>query len=239
MPELSIVSWNLHWGRGRFSRQGAQPFDVVTRLLSYDADVFVLPEHFRDDSGFGIVDPLRDAGYAMVELPFSRLSLGERPRAETPGDGWWELVVATRLPLIDDELLRIGTVLHDRAGSRAAIRVALDVQGTRVDVVGLHTSSKLWWGGPVVHLRGLQEHLAELHDHPALVAGDFNLWGPPVEALLPGWKRVVRGRTWPARLPHSQIDHVLANEHAVGLAGEVLDRTPSDHRAVRARVGVG
>lgn len=239
MPELSIVSWNVHWGRGRFTRRGAQPFDVATRVLSYDADVYVLPEHFRDNSGVGLADPLRDAGYTTVELPFVQLSFGTRPRAETPGEGWWELLVASRVPVLDHEVLPIGSVVHDRAGSRAAIRVGLDVRATRVDLVGIHTSSKLWWGGPAVHLRGLRQHLRTLHDGPALIAGDFNLWGPPVEALLPGWKRVVRGRTWPAPFPHSQIDHVLVNEHAFGLAGEVMERTPSDHRAIRARIGVG
>ena len=37
----------------------------------------------------------------------------------------------------------------------------------------------------------------------------MNLWGPPVRAFLPGWHRAVKGRTWPAWHPHSQIDHIL------------------------------
>ena len=40
-------------------------------------------------------------------------------------------------------------------------------------------------------------------------AGTWNFWGPPVSALLPGWTRGLRGRTWPAHRPHSQIDHIL------------------------------
>ncbi len=69
-----------------------------------------------------------------------------------------------------------------------------------------------------------------------MVAGDCNFWGPPVTALLRGWRRAVTGRTWPARAPHSQIDHVLVRPADVQvLDGAVLpDTGGSDHRPVRA-----
>ena len=46
----------------------------------------------------------------------------------------------------------------------------------------------------------------------------------------------MRGRTWPASRPHSQIDHILVRR---GDGTEVLDRevlpdVGSDHRPVRA-----
>ena len=43
----------------------------------------------------------------------------------------------------------------------------------------------------------------------AVLLGDMNLWGPPVRVFLPGWHRAVKGPTWPAWNPHSQIDHIL------------------------------
>ena len=51
-----------------------------------------------------------------------------------------------------------------------------------------------------------------------------------------GWDRPVRGRTFPARRPHSQIDHVLVRGGIQALEGEVLAETPSDHRPIRARL---
>jgi endonuclease/exonuclease/phosphatase family metal-dependent hydrolase len=69
-----------------------------------------------------------------------------------------------------------------------------------------------------------------------VIAGDHNFWGPGVVSYLRGWRRAVRGRTWPARFPHSQIDHILVNEHITSYRGEVLPDLGSDHRPVRATV---
>jgi endonuclease/exonuclease/phosphatase (EEP) superfamily protein YafD len=66
-----------------------------------------------------------------------------------------------------------------------------------------------------------------------VIVGDFNLWGPAVSALLPGWRRAVRGRTWPAHRPHSQIDHVLVRDDVKVVDTAVLDEVGPDHRPVR------
>jgi endonuclease/exonuclease/phosphatase (EEP) superfamily protein YafD len=86
-----------------------------------------------------------------------------------------------------------------------------------------------------VHLYGLRRRLPRF-DGPALLAGDFNLWGPGVERFLPGWHRTVRGRSYPSHRPHSQIDHVLVNDRLALVSGEVVDDRHSDHRPVRARL---
>jgi endonuclease/exonuclease/phosphatase family metal-dependent hydrolase len=59
-----------------------------------------------------------------------------------------------------------------------------------------------------------------------------------VVALLPSWRRAVRGPTFPAHKAHSQIDHVLVRDNVTVLSGEVLPKTPSDHLPVRARLRV-
>jgi endonuclease/exonuclease/phosphatase (EEP) superfamily protein YafD len=75
---------------------------------------------------------------------------------------------------------------------------------------------------------------------PAVVAGDHNFWGPGVVAYMRGWKRGVKGRTWPAQRPHSQIDHVLYRPGDVEvLEGRVLPSVWSDHRPVRVVLRVG
>jgi endonuclease/exonuclease/phosphatase family metal-dependent hydrolase len=131
----------------------------------------------------------------------------------------------------------MGKVFRDPAGVRSALQVDVDVDGRRVAIVGLHASSKLYFLGPVTHLRTVRSSLPS-GPEPAVIAGDFNLWGPGVVRLLPGWRRAVRGRTYPAHRPHSQIDHVLVNSAVERVDAQVLAAFGSDHLAVSARLSV-
>jgi endonuclease/exonuclease/phosphatase family metal-dependent hydrolase len=64
--------------------------------------------------------------------------------------------------------------------------------------------------------------------------GDMNMWGPPLSAFFRGWRRVIRGRTWPAFRPHSQLDHLLVTPSVAVVDARIADRTGSDHLPVRA-----
>lgn len=208
-------------------------FAVVEQL---DADILVLPETWVPHDGDGVVERLRASGYDVALDRWATLKHGRfKPRLATPGDGWWCLAVASRLPVRARRELRLPHTRSDPAEPRVAIEATVDAGGTLVDVVGVHTSSRLWWGAPFVHISGLRAQLAAL-DRPAVLAGDFNLWGPGVERLLPGWRRAVRGRTYPSHRPHSQIDHVLVNEHVTVVDAEIFDVRQSDHRPVRVRL---
>ncbi len=81
---------------------------------------------------------------------------------------------------------------------------------------------------------------AKLHsiEVPAVLAGDMNLWGPPLVAQLPGWHRAVKGRTWPAWRPHSQPDHILVRPPIPWSIRKSSKRLGSDHRPVRARLAI-
>jgi endonuclease/exonuclease/phosphatase (EEP) superfamily protein YafD len=70
---------------------------------------------------------------------------------------------------------------------------------------------------------------------PILLGGDFNSWRPLLRLLLPGWRSLVNARTWPARTPHSQIDHLLVRGPWKSLGGFASDGG-SDHRALVADV---
>jgi endonuclease/exonuclease/phosphatase family metal-dependent hydrolase len=196
----------------------------------------VLPETFVPHEGEGVVDRLRANGYQVEFDRWVTLEHGAtRPRRAAPGEGWWCLAVASRCPVQARRDLPLPRTIADPAGPRVAIQLSVDVGGVTVDVVGLHTSSRLWWGAPFVQLRGLYPQLPA-SDRPAVVAGDFNLWGPGVERMVPGWHRTVRGRTYPSHRPHSQIDHVLVNDRLTCVSAEVVDDRQSDHRPVRARL---
>jgi endonuclease/exonuclease/phosphatase (EEP) superfamily protein YafD len=155
-------------------------------------------------------------------------------RSSAPVAGVWELAVCSRFPVLDRRLIPMGIVPADPAGLRHALSLTVAIDGEPVELVGLHVSSKVWRLAPVRHLLTLRTGLAA--GGPQILAGDFNFWGPPLGAVLRGWRSAVHGRTFPSRRPHSQIDHVLVRGGIQVLGGEVLAQTPSDHRPIRARL---
>jgi len=207
-------------------------------VRGFDADVVVVLESWRDPDGRGLLDDLAHDGYCVETVAFRTMTISSRRAYHAvPGEGTWELAICSRLPVRGRRVLPIGHVLGDPAGPRSALECTIDVGGVDVDVVGVHTSSRLWELASIRHLRALRPQLPG-PDRTAVIAGDYNLWGPPVEALFPGWHRAVRGRSYPAHRPHSQIDHVLVRDDVSVVWGEVLAANPSDHRPVRVRLRV-
>ena len=92
--------------------------------------------------------------------------------------------------------------------------------------------------GSVRQMRAIARHLRDSSIPTALV-GDMNCWGPPLVAAIPGFRRAVLGRTWPAWRPHSQIDHILLRGPVEVLEFSVLGPFGSDHRPVRASLRLG
>ncbi len=145
--------------------------------------------------------------------------------------GSWGIAVLSRLPVASQHVVDLGHLPLDQC-RRAALVVELDGGLT---VVGTHMSH-LSYGSPV-HFRRLARQLAPLRA-PTVLAGDMNLWGPPLGLFFRDWRRPVRGRTWPAWRPHSQLDHFLVRGPIAVRGGEVLAAAGSDHRAVRVDLDV-
>jgi endonuclease/exonuclease/phosphatase family metal-dependent hydrolase len=254
MSELSIVTLNLHGGqrnRGistpRLRQHGPPPekaatngaFDVAGALRSFDADVLVLQESWWPDEGDAAVDLVAtDSGATVHWASFGRGIVEPWPHIISArphrASGRIGLAVVSRLPARLVEMIPVGDVPGDPASRRCALRVALDVGGEDLDLIAVHLSSRLPYAPPM-QLRNLRRRLPPPGQR-AVIVGDFNLWGPAVSALLPGWRRAVRGRTWPAHRPHSQIDHVLVRPDVEVVDGAVLDEVGSDHRPVRVRL---
>jgi endonuclease/exonuclease/phosphatase family metal-dependent hydrolase len=208
-------------------------------VRGFDADIVVVAEAWRELDGRGVLDDLADTGYRVETLNFATFEPGRlEPEPLMPGYGRWELALCTRLPVLACRDVPIGSIRNDPASPRDAIVCTVDLHGVELDVIAAHVSSKIYKLAPVRHLRGLVPHLPPPSRH-AVLAGDFNFWGPGVERIFPGWHRSVRGRTYPSHRPHSQIDHILVRDDITILSGEVLAANPSDHRPVRARLRVG
>jgi len=155
--------------------------------------------------------------------------------------GNWSLAALVRpeLPIESSRLLHLSVLRADRV-RRAALVVDLTVAGRPISVAGTHMSHLHF--GSHRNWAELRHHLRDGARPDALLAGDMNTWGPlVVHAFMPGWRRAVIGRTWPAWRPHSQIDHILVRGALRALgprSGRVLPHAGSDHSPVRAELDV-
>jgi endonuclease/exonuclease/phosphatase family metal-dependent hydrolase len=238
MPELTLASFNTHYGLAAL-RHDCAPYDLFGALDALgEPDVVVVQEVWRPDGARGVVDEYADArGYARHDLVLSRATILRRwPQAAMAGEGTFGLSVLTRgrATVVGSPL--VGPTRGDRVRARRVLHLELDADGTSIDLVAVHLSSRLPHAPPL-QLRRLARALPP-PGRPGIVAGDCNFWGPAVVALLPGWRRAVRGRTWPAHRPHSQIDHVLVRGDVAVLEQSVLLPVGSDHRPVRVRLRV-
>ncbi len=239
MPELTLGSLNLHMGRGAGGH--AAPFyDVVTACKEVDADVLVLQEGWVPDDDEGDVLSVAAAlGYQVAgTFAVARAECHDQVRLVArdgeQGDGDWTIAVLSRLPVRTGDVVPLAPQLPRDPGLRAVVRVVVEVDGSPFTVVGTHMpllKDPVWRLAPAVRaaLPGPGE--------PAAFAGDMNMWGWCADRLAgPGWRRVVRGRTYPAHRPHSQTDHILVNDGVEVVSSEVVRQVMSDHRPVRAHL---
>ena len=179
------------------------PYDLVdgaARLRR--ADVIVLQESLvarRRARGVVRRSPPSSARRSSA-LPLGRGARsipGRSVRRGPRGSGTTGIAILSRLPTTAwPTAAASASVFADPTPERGALHIELDVDGTTVDLVGVHLSSRLPYGPPI-QLRRLAPQLPP-PGRPAVVAGDRNFWGPGVRHVPPGWRRAVRGRTWPA-----------------------------------------
>lgn len=200
-------------------------------------DVIVLQEVYTPDAGQSEVAAFCERNaFHREEHIFGRGLVDPWPQIRPSGDGTGTIGIAILSPhqIGESRTLRLPAAPFDPVVGRAALEVSIAMGEHALQVIGLHTTSRLPIGPPK-QLRGLARYLPG-PELPTVVVGDHNFWGPAVRACLPAWKRTVRGRTWPASRPHSQIDHILIHRHGplrLRAAG-VLDSVGSDHLPVFA-----
>jgi endonuclease/exonuclease/phosphatase family metal-dependent hydrolase len=259
VPEIVVATFNIHGGVDGWGR----PFDVVDACRRLDADVLVLeelwiPAGIDSAEELGAVLGYESRSLAMApgrlrpppsvagrrwrpSWPRHRFErglwtersdgrhAGARPRAGMPGA--IGLALLSRLPLRWAETVDLGRMPGDRS-RRGVLLAEVNVAGRPLLVAGTHMSH-LRHASPV-QVQRLRRALPPPQDVAAALLGDMNLFGPPLVLLLPGWRRGVRARTFPAWRPLAQSDHVLVTPRVGVRRGEVLRVGNSDHLAVRA-----
>jgi endonuclease/exonuclease/phosphatase family metal-dependent hydrolase len=194
-------------------------------------DRWIAQPSFRDRNRalfFDTVHPMRPMRPSVHALT--------RYQEAEPGSMGIAVLVRPELPMEASRVLRLRHLRADRL-RRAAIVVDLTVEGRPISVAGIHMSHLLY-GSP----RQFAELRHRLHADArpdAVLAGDMNSWGPLVRLFMPGWRRSVKGPSWPTWRPHSQIDHILVRGALRPRAGRVLPHAGSDHRPVRVELEVG
>jgi endonuclease/exonuclease/phosphatase family metal-dependent hydrolase len=239
MAELTLGSLNLHMGRGS-GGHAAPFFDVVTACKEIDTDLLVVQEGWVPDDDEGDVVAVAAAlGYEIAgSFAVARATCHDQvrlvARAGPAGDGDWVTAVLSRLPVRSAEVVPVGPQLRRDPGRRAVVRAVVEAQGEPFTVVGTHMpllKDPVWRLAPAIRAS------LPRPDQPGAFAGDMNMWGWCADRLAgPGWRRVVRGRTYPAHRPHSQTDHILVNPAVEVVSSEVVPQVMSDHRPVRARL---
>jgi endonuclease/exonuclease/phosphatase family metal-dependent hydrolase len=264
MADLSIASFNIHAGVDGWGR----PYDIVEACRTVDADVLVLQESWGPKGepssaelvaqhlGYSLTEqtlgggrrclpnvaaanswkrPLdwRGTGHALLldekrPLP-NRMTRSDRYRQAEPGR--WSLALLSRNPVLSVRFFPYSDLARDVV-HRGVLIAALE----GFTLAATHMSH-LSVGSPV-QFRQLARLLNEHVTGPAVLAGDMNLWGPPVRRLLPGWRPGVRGASWPSWRPHSQLDHLLVRGPLEVTGSAVLALTVSDHRPVRITVAL-
>jgi len=150
--------------------------------------------------------------------------------------GRWGISLLTRLEIEEIRVEPLGRLPREKV-RRALIVARLRDADRSFYVLALHGAHLSH--GSYRQYRRVNEIAASLNPTlPVILAGDFNCWRPLLRVLLPGWRSLVRARTWPARYPHSQIDHVLGRGPWRRVGGGATDGG-SDHRALFADVELG
>ena len=223
---LRVVSWNIERSR----QLGAALYEIAHDDSLADADVYLFQE-IGSDAAERLVRSTRLAGAHFVASvrPRSGLEFGN--------------TVLARWPILDARRVGLPEASLRRGSPRAATVVDLDVEGTLLRVVSIHTATILLT--PRERFEQAEAALENLRDFegPTVVAGDFNTGLKndvnDLRALFRdhGFQWVAHGAdstidtTWwrEALLPHHRLDHVFVRGLRVRSAGVVGATEASDH----------
>ena len=229
---IRLASLNLHGG---LTSHG-EPFDVAEACHRLKADVITLQEAWRPEAEPDAVTSVAAALGAGVRhrglaRHTSRARLGV---GADGGAGSWGLAVLTMLPVTGYHEIELGRAPGDRISRAAQVLTLAAPGGTALRVVNTHLTHR--YSSPV-QLALLVRRLAG-SSLPTVLVGDLNMPRPGT-LVARGYRPVVRGRSFPARRPLIQLDHMLLSGAVSASEPEVLEPVGSDHLPIRARLSPG
>jgi endonuclease/exonuclease/phosphatase family metal-dependent hydrolase len=248
LAELTLGSFNLHMGRG--SGGHAAPFyDVVAAAKEVDTDVLVLQEAWvpdGEDEPGNVADIATALGYEVAAtFAVARATCHDQVRLAgregAVGDGDWQIAILSRRPILHSQVIPLPPQLPRDPGRRALVSATVDAGGagggTPFTVLGTHMPLLK---DPVWRLVPAIRQALPPATEAAAFAGDMNMWSWCIDRVVPrGWRRAVRGRTYPAHRPHSQTDHILVTRPVEVVEAAVVRQVMSDHRPIRVRLRFG
>lgn len=221
---FSVLSFNVHLGGMLADFSGFYDLPAVLKTLSADIGVFQEISLSKDGS-----PPLREVlsgEYHLSEPPAGPL------RWEDNGVAAFSLAVASRFPILDTQILPLMSASDNRRS--AALKTIIDTPLGEVTVIGVHMTTEFLPAGSAVQVASLAQHVRKI-EGPVVIAGDHNLWRTVVRGLLPrDFKPSFEAATWPAKHPHSQIDHIWVR--GLQAHGCVLPDQGSDHLPAIAHI---
>ncbi|MGP1516633.1 MAG: endonuclease/exonuclease/phosphatase family protein [Ottowia sp.] len=209
---LRVVTYNIHKGvQGVWPAQRLEIHNLQQAIGSLQADVVCLQEvrklNRKAERQFATwprqcqADYLAPEGHQCVYMTNAVTAHGEHGNA-----------LLTRWPVLRHQHQDIS---DHRFEQRGLLHSVIDVQGRQVHVIVVHLG--LIGASRVRQIGQLQDFIEREvpRQAPLLVAGDFNDWGQTLTRLLATSGLHSQGsapdcRTFPARLPLTQLDHVYA-----------------------------
>lgn len=233
MTDFTLTSFNARWGL----TVDDVPFDLPAAVRRFDTDLVSLQEVWEPhDGGSGLSQAAAELGYHLVHVPLSPSFVDPQPEiTEDPARaaGTWGVALLSRLHVRSTRIVDLGRIVERwDVADRYAILAEVAIGDATATFTALHLSFAL--PNALAQLRRLHGYLPR--HRASVVAGDCNLWGPLAVGTLSGHRRAVRGRTWPAARPHSQLDHVLVTPSIHVHSAAVLPPAGSDHRPVQVRL---
>ncbi|MET7338490.1 endonuclease/exonuclease/phosphatase family protein [Nonomuraea sp. NPDC005650] len=228
---FTMASCNVHGG---YDRNG-KPFDLIQMCRSLKADVIALQETWTPDGGD---DPIaaaaaslgvEAAGHDLMHTTLHDLGISG---AEPHQGGRWGLSLLTSWPMESKEIIVLGRAPRDAAVRVAQVIVVSLPTGRPLRIVNTHLTYRVPFSVP--QLLRLARRLKP-SSIPTLIVGDLNMFWPSTMVAV-GYRRALRGATWPAHRPAVQLDHMLIDRNISSLRGEVLNIAGSDHLPIRAEL---
>ncbi|MFD6564092.1 endonuclease/exonuclease/phosphatase family protein [Micromonospora profundi] len=259
---MRLATFNLLHGRS-LTDGLVDPDRLADAVHALDADVLALQEVDRDQSRSGHLDLTAIAARAL-DAPHHRFAAavvgtpGEQFRPlrhddDGHGEPCYGIGLISRHPVRSWHVTRLKPapvrspvyvpgpgggliLLHDEP--RVVLAAVLDTPHGPLTVAATHLSFVPGWNAH--QLRRTISALRALPG-PRVLLGDLNLPAGPAR-LITGWRPLGRRPTYPSGQPRVQLDHILADRHALAELPPVRAVTAplstiSDHRPLLVDLG--